>query len=71
MINILSQDRLKLVDGTNLEIIEREEFGYAIYSNEINDDIAIYETEERAKEILADIYAKISEGKITYKMPKE
>lgn len=71
MINILSQDRLKLVVGTNLEIIGREELGYAIYSNDINDDIAIYATEERAKEILADIYAKISEEKTVYKMPKE
>lgn len=71
MINILSQDRLKLIDSANLEIIGREEFGYAIYSNDINEDIAIYETEERAKEILADIYAKISEGKTVYKMPKE
>lgn len=86
MINILDQSRSALVNYNNFLVLrigeyiknsdgEREATIEAVtVGNGENEGIivlAYYETEERAKEILADIYAKISEGKTTYKMPKE
>lgn len=82
MINILNQDRSALINYSNFEVLtigafiknsdgEREATIEALINAERSIILAYYETEARAKEILADIYAKISEGKTTYKMPKE
>ena len=77
---ILKQDKKGIVNFKNVTDIyvdkgEDEDKYFLFYipvcSLEGLDILGIYETEERAKEILADIYAKISEGKTTYKMPKE
>lgn len=86
MINILDQSRGALVNYNNFLVLrtgehiknsdgEREATIEAVLlireENEANIVLGYYGTEERAKEILADIYAEISEGKTTYKMPKE
>lgn len=83
MINILDQSRSVLVNYNNFLILEIGEhikntdgerettIEVVSFGMEEGFVLAYYETEERAKEILADIYAKISEGKTTYKMPKE
>lgn len=47
--------------------------GASINTKTINcgETLGKYETEERAKEVLLDIYAKMNEGKKVYKMPAE
>ena len=82
MISILNQDRSALINYSNFEVLtigehiknldgERESTIEALINAERSITLAYYGTEERAKEILADIYSKISEEKTTYKMPKE
>ena len=57
--------------GTNEEI---DKIKYSSIIGKIDNKgvcLGIYETEERAKQILLDIYSKISENKSSYKMPEE
>lgn len=70
---IVSQDGKRIVENLNLGIKEPREYNqnYVIYNTELVEKLGEYATEKRAKEILADIYSKISEGKTVYKMPKE
>lgn len=82
MISILNQNRYIVINFNNFQVLttgehiknsdgEKEYCITAIFFPEHEIVLGYYETEERAKEILADIYSKISEGKLTYKMPKE
>ena len=51
---IVSQERNMTTECLELEIIDRE-IGFAIYSYGLCEDIGIYKTEERAKEVLREI----------------
>ena len=74
---IVSQDEDRIFNFANIIYITVNEKNEIVATTNWNDnadgayELGKYETEERAKEILADIYAKISEGKTVYKMPKE
>lgn len=74
---IVSQDKDRIFNFANIIYITVNEKNEIVATTNWNDnadgayELGKYETEERAKEILADIYAKISEGKTVYKMPKE
>lgn len=82
MISILNQNRYAVINFNNFQTLiigehiknldgEKEYYVAVTFSPEHEIALGYYETEERAKEILTDIYSKISEGKSTYKMPKE
>ena len=51
---IVSQERNMTTECLELKIIERD-IGFAIYSYGLCEDIGIYKTEERAKEVLREI----------------
>lgn len=71
---IVSQDETANINYENIETIYLSKKNGKIEINargKYDYTIGTYATEERAIEILADIYAKIFEGKTTYKMPKE
>lgn len=51
---IVSQERNMTTECLELEIIDRD-IGFAIYSYGLCEDIGIYKTEERAKEVLREI----------------
>lgn len=69
---IVSQDETEIVNFNKVDNIYVSgkfiSIDFGLNNNEV---IGQYATEERAKEILSDICAKIFEGKTTYKMPKE
>lgn len=81
---IVSQERNLTTECLELEIIERD-IGFAIYSYGLCEDIGIYKTEERAKEVLREIVKQYEHEKececdrshlatldnFTYRMPKE
>lgn len=51
---IVSQERNMTTECLELEIIDRD-IGFAIYSYGLCEDIGIYNTKERAKEVLKEI----------------
>lgn len=69
---IVSQDKSEIINFDKVQDIYVSgryiSLNFELNNNEV---VGTYETEERAKEILADIYSKINEGKTVYKMPKE
>ena len=73
---IVSQDKKRIVNFDNLTQVyithcEEDNTGYFIRFETVDslyEDLGEYATEERAKEILLDIYSKISDGKINYRM---
>lgn len=81
---IVSQERNMTTECLELEIIERN-IGFAIYSYGLTEDIGIYKTEERAKEVLEEITEKYENIELAkydrtsfatrdnfiYRMPKE
>ena len=54
---IVSQDKKSTVENLNLGIRSKGEYNqnYTIYNTEIGEDLGEYATEERAKEVLAEI----------------
>ncbi len=68
---IVSQDKNMTTECLELEIIDRD-IGFAIYSYGLCEDIGIYKTEERAKEVLEEIikcYANTEQYKCLSGMP--
>lgn len=55
---IVSQDKNMTTECLELEIIDRG-YGFAIYSYGLCEDIGIYKTEERAKEVLEEISERL------------
>ena len=77
---IVSQDKDTIINFKNIEILgignplEDDEGKFKILANTTIDNqyvIAKYKTEERAKEIIMDIYSKLVDEKKNYKMPEE
>lgn len=75
---IVSQDKTKIVNFDNLTQIyltqdeeETETFIRCETVDSLYDDLGVYKTEERAKEVLMDIYSKIVDGKKNYRMPED
>ena len=75
---IVSQDKTKIVNFDNLTQIyitqdeeETEIFIRCETVDSLYDDLGVYKTEERAKEVLMDIYSKIVDGKKNYRMPED
>lgn len=61
---IVSQDREDIINFDNVKMINREENRISVDANFGRGDfycIAEYDTEERAKEVLAEIYKKYSD----------
>ena len=75
---IVSQDKTKIVNFDNLTQIyitqDEEKTATFIRYETVDssyDDLGVYKTEERAKEVLMDIYSKIVDGKKNYRMPED
>lgn len=81
---ILSRDRKQIINTNNIENItiinkygedeEKDKIKYSIIVGESYNKriyLGTYETEDRAQEILLDIYSKVSENKSNYKMPEK
>lgn len=75
---IVSQDKTKIVNFDNLTQIyitqdEEETANFIRYESvdSLYEDLGVYKTEERAKEVLMDIYSKIVDGKKNYRMPED
>ena len=77
---IVSQDKDTIINFKNIEILgignplEDDEGKFKILANTTIDNqyvIAKYKTEERAKEIIMDIYSKLVDEKKNYKMPED
>lgn len=76
---IVSQDKeiiinFEKVNIININQLNKKQIGAWFNCNEEeNDNVLLgeYATEERAKEVLADIYMRISERKKVYEMPEE
>jgi len=69
MITILSQDGLTLIKGTVVEILCAVSSA-AIYAD--NSEVGRYKTEERAKEVILDMYNHIgTPTSYPFTMPKE
>lgn len=81
---ILSRNKEQIININNLiNITIINEYGIDEKINEIQSSsivgeeynkriyLGTYETKERAKEILLDIYSKFSENKSNYKMPEK
>ena len=67
---IVSQNKNMTTECLELKIIDRGAKRFAIYSYGLSEDIGIYKTEERAKEVLQEIvnYASISEIHNSYEV---
>ena len=76
---IVSQDKTSLANYNNISCIEiypplDDTQNYEIDAEKVNGELielGIYETEERAKEVLIDIYSKVVDGKKNYRMPED
>lgn len=84
---IVSQDKKSTVENLNLGIRSKGEYNqnYTIYNTEIGEDLGEYATEERAKEVLAEIiksyrdyrtaecdgYTNVLQETAVYEMPLE
>ena len=82
--NLMSQNREKIINmnslceieigkvyGVNDEINIVKQYIISGKNSNLTTELGIYKTLDRAQEILNDIYAKLSENKLVYKMPKE
>jgi len=67
---IVSQYKNMTTECLELRTIDRGDSGFSIYSYGLSEDIGIYKTEERAKEVLQEIvnYASISSINDSYQV---
>ena len=69
---LYTQDRKRIIDMPKEIWVTRYAGGCGIFSTAyINTQLAEYETEERAKEVLAEIFKYYRSGENSYILPKE